>query len=75
MAVERIDVDLCTGCGTCLDVCQPDVFRMDEKAGKAVITYIEDCNPFSCALCELNCPTQAIYVTPGLAPAALNSGL
>jgi NAD-dependent dihydropyrimidine dehydrogenase PreA subunit len=76
MAVERIDLDLCNGCGICLDVCPPDVFRMDAEQGKAVIKYPEDCNPMLCALCELNCPTQAIYVTPGMHPLALsNQGL
>lgn len=76
MAIERIDVDRCSGCGICLEICQPDVFRMDEEQKKAVIVYPEDCDPRICALCELSCPTQAIYVSPGMLPLALsNPGL
>ena len=39
-----------------------DVIRMDEKAKKAVIKYPEDC--MCCYYCELDCPQNAIYVSP-----------
>jgi NAD-dependent dihydropyrimidine dehydrogenase PreA subunit len=61
MAIEKIDVELCTGCGICVDSCWPDVIRMDEKAGKAVIRYPEDCA--DCRMCEADCPEHAIHVT------------
>jgi len=35
---------------------------MDEKAKKAVIAYPEDC--MLCEFCVLDCPTNAITVTP-----------
>jgi NAD-dependent dihydropyrimidine dehydrogenase PreA subunit len=62
MAIERIDTDLCQGCGTCVDTCWLDVIRMDEEKKKAYIKYPEDCR--MCALCELFCPQHAIYVSP-----------
>ena len=39
-----------------------DVMRMDEKGEKAVIKYVEDC--MCCDACELDCPVEAIYVSP-----------
>jgi len=62
MAIERIDTDLCNGCGICADTCMEDVIRMDGKENKAVIKYPQDCR--SCALCEYECPQDAIYVSP-----------
>ena len=62
MAIERIDEELCIGCGECVDACTLDVIRMDEKTKKAVIKYPDDC--MLCFNCEKDCPTQAIYVSP-----------
>ena len=62
MAIERIDLELCNGCGLCVKICPMDVFRMDKQAKKAVITYAEDC--MLCEFCVLDCPTRAITVTP-----------
>ena len=64
MAIERIDPDLCNGCGICVETCQMDVIRMDEKKKKAVIKYPEDCETGLCAICEIDCPQHAIYVSP-----------
>ena len=61
MAIERIDNELCIGCGTCVEICIMDVFRMDEKNQKAVIAYKEEC--MSCFCCELECPSKAISVS------------
>ena len=62
MSIERIDPDLCTGCGICVDSCPMDVIRMDNQSNKAVIKYPEDC--MLCMFCELDCPENAIYVSP-----------
>ena len=62
MSIERIDEDLCTGCGTCADSCPMDVIRMDEERKKAAIRYPEECT--LCAICEIDCPERAIYVGP-----------
>jgi NAD-dependent dihydropyrimidine dehydrogenase PreA subunit len=39
-----------------------DVLRTDEESKKPLIKYLRDCQ--SCFLCELDCPVEAIYVTP-----------
>jgi NAD-dependent dihydropyrimidine dehydrogenase PreA subunit len=62
MAIERIDLELCNGCGICVKICPMDVFRMDKQGKKSVITYPEDC--MLCEFCVLDCPTKAITVTP-----------
>ena len=62
MAIERIDTDLCNGCGICVDSCSMDVIRMDDVTRKAIIKYPDDC--MLCLICELDCPQNAIYVSP-----------
>lgn len=62
MTIERIDDDLCNGCGICVNICSVDVLRMDKKRKKAVIKYPEECT--CCAFWELECPQEAIYVSP-----------
>ena len=62
MSIEKIVPDLCSGCGICVNSCSVDVIRMDEVSQKAVIRYPEDC--MVCELCALDCPEEAITVTP-----------
>lgn len=62
MTIESIDLARCIGCGTCVDSCAMDVFRLDEEKGKAVIKYPEDC--VLCGFCEIDCPEDAVYVSP-----------
>ncbi|MBP1729787.1 MAG: putative iron-sulfur cluster binding protein [Deltaproteobacteria bacterium] len=62
MGIRRIDYDLCTGCGRCVDLCPMDVMRLDPSVKKPVIKYLRDC--MSCFACEEECPENAIYVTP-----------
>ena len=62
MTIERIDEALCTGCGICVNSCPVDVIRIDDKTQKAVIKYPEDC--MLCGWCKLDCPTNAIYISP-----------
>ena len=62
MAIEKIDQKACTGCGLCVNSCQMDVIRMDEAGEKAVICYSEEC--MCCEQCVLDCPSEAIIVTP-----------
>ena len=62
MAIEKIDLELCTGCGICVESCSVDVIRMDEDSQKAIIRYPQDC--MLCEFCALDCPEEAITVTP-----------
>ncbi len=62
MGIRKIDQELCNGCGICIENCPMDVIRLDEERDKAYIAYLSDCQ--FCFLCELECPTGAIYVSP-----------
>ena len=62
MTIARIDTKLCTGCGMCVNSCWMDVIRLDKKSGKATIKYREECA--TCNSCELDCPVDAIHVSP-----------
>ncbi|MBT8340264.1 MAG: 4Fe-4S binding protein [Desulfatitalea sp.] len=62
MPIERIDSDKCTGCGNCVRACTVDVIRMDKETNKAVIMYPQEC--MVCDYCELDCPEDAITVSP-----------
>ena len=62
MSIERIDKDLCTGCGICVQSCPMDVLRLDEEQNLALIRYPEDC--MLCGWCTIECPEDAITLTP-----------
>lgn len=58
MAKVIVDVEKCTGCGTCVDVCPVDVFEL--QAEKSVPVRAEEC--ILCEACVASCPTEAITV-------------
>ena len=65
ITTQQITVDLerCTGCGTCKIVCPFMVYEIKKgKAGKkgAFPVYLEDC--FLCQSCQAQCPTDAITI-------------
>ena len=62
LAIDKIDPELCNGCGICVKYCPMDVIRMDEEGKKAVIKYPEDC--MLCGFC-LDCPQKAINISRG----------
>ena len=58
----KLDPDLCTGCGTCMQVCPHGVFIRESK--KVEIDDFDGC--MECGACALNCPEKAVTVNPGV---------
>ncbi|HIE33527.1 MAG TPA: 4Fe-4S dicluster domain-containing protein [Candidatus Altiarchaeales archaeon] len=59
MVEIKIDMDACTGCGTCVDTCPVGLYEMnDDKV--AVTGDKEEC--VICRACESACPSGAIEV-------------
>ena len=56
MGYIKIDGDLCTGCGICIDACPSDVLDMGDKASQ--ISRPELC--ISCGHCGAVCSNDAI---------------
>jgi len=61
VAIERINPELCIGCGKCVKCCPADSIRIDKESGKAFAKYPEDCA--TCCLCMLECPKDAITMS------------
>ena len=56
--VPEIDMDKCSGCGKCMDICR---FKAIAVAGDTVLTFPELCH--SCGGCWTVCPENAIRET------------
>jgi len=54
----KVDVEKCTGCGTCVDVCPAEVFEIVD--GKSSPVNVDEC--LACHSCEAQCPEGAIEV-------------
>ncbi len=58
MVKIKIDLEKCTGCGTCVDVCPAGVYEI--RDGKSVAVNVDEC--LVCMACETQCPSNAITV-------------
>jgi len=55
----KIDPDLCTSCGLCVDSC-PELYDMGDEAAIVIVDTVPD-ELKDCALeAEENCPSEAI---------------
>jgi NAD-dependent dihydropyrimidine dehydrogenase PreA subunit len=59
--IEIVSEDRCIKCDLCVDACPDNVFDAVPDAAP-VIARQSDCQ--TCFLCELFCPTDALYVSP-----------
>lgn len=57
--IPRIDIDKCTLCGKCVEVCQ---FHALAKVGKTIMVFPQLCH--GCGSCTWNCPEHAIEEIP-----------
>ncbi|MGQ3227090.1 MAG: 4Fe-4S binding protein, partial [Hydrogenophaga sp.] len=59
--IEIVSPERCTGCNICVSACPTQVFEA-VPGGIPRIARQSDCQ--TCFMCELYCPTDALYVAP-----------
>lgn len=59
--IEILDPDLCSGCGSCCNVCPKDAIRMEYNAEGFHAPKIDREKCISCGLCEKSCPALHPY--------------
>lgn len=55
----NIDLDLCTSCGTCVEVCPGHVLALDNN-NAPIEKYPDDC--WYCGCCQADCPVDCIEI-------------
>ena len=56
--ILALNLDACTGCGSCLEVCPKGVIEV--SGGKATIARADEC--ILCRACVFQCPVQALAI-------------
>ena len=56
-----VDLDLCTGCGLCVDTC-PEVFEMDDAVAKVLVESVPKDTMDACREAAANCPVEAVKI-------------
>lgn len=54
----KIDIEKCTGCGSCVDVCPNEVFELVDD--KSSVSHSDEC--MDCECCATECPMEAIMM-------------
>jgi tetrahydromethanopterin S-methyltransferase subunit A len=62
MVKVKIDVEKCSGCGACVDVCPEKVFEIQEGEEKKMSKVVAEDQCFGCRACEVRCPERAIEI-------------
>jgi NAD-dependent dihydropyrimidine dehydrogenase PreA subunit len=65
-----IDLDSCTSCGRCVEICPTDVFRMS-SGGNPFAEHESDC--CVCFLCQDDCPAEAITINTAMSARGFRS--
>lgn len=61
-----ISPDRCTGCGTCADICNSDIFVFDRSVdARPRVMFPDEC--WHCDSCVIDCPQHAVTLRIPLA--------
>lgn len=58
----KVDLEKCTGCGTCVDICPLEVYEIVVIDGKRKASPVNQIDCIGCRNCELACPEGAIEI-------------
>jgi len=58
----KVNADMCTGCGLCVDIC-PEVFEMEGDLAVAVGEPVPEGSKETCQEAAESCPVEAIRIT------------
>ncbi len=56
--VAKVNADICTGCGTCVDECPAAAISLNEDD----IAVVDESECLDCGACEDACPNNAITI-------------
>ncbi|AKB14049.1 MAG: 4Fe-4S binding protein [Methanosarcina thermophila] len=56
--VAKVNVDLCTGCGSCVDECPAAAISLNDDG----IATVDESECLDCGSCEDACPNNAITI-------------
>lgn len=71
MSVIRDDLNKCSGCKKCVEVCPMDVFYFNDEVHRSVLAYPENCQ--SCGQCYLNCDSGSLGISNDMYGYAINA--
>jgi len=63
MVNVKVDLDKCTGCGTCVSTCPVGVYELKKEGDKEKSDPVNQDQCIVCRACEVSCPESAITVT------------
>jgi len=55
-----IDLERCSGCGFCDEICPGDLIHMDDSTRLPVVEYPDEC--WHCGCCGMDCPEEAVQI-------------
>jgi ferredoxin len=56
--VAKVNADICTGCGTCVDECPAAAISLNDDD----IAVVDESECLDCGACEDACPNNAITI-------------